>query len=256
MAPGRGGHAADDRRTSGGRLAGLRLRGAILALRRVTLADVERIGRRGRNVDGIDDDALEEQVETRTARAMIVIAAAVQDVVAVAAVERVIARPAVDDVVSVIAGDHVLAAAAVDDVIARPAGDVVVTIAAADDVVAAQARDRVLAAAADDAVVATVPTSTSLFDVPTMTCDPAGQQTGSSPSCTTTSWVAVEVSPLEDRAVHVTVVRPAENAGALLVTVTGKPHADVATGGVNVSGPHAAACTTGRGLAKPAANRR
>ena len=71
---------------------------------------------------------------------------------------------------------------------------------------------------------------------------PDGQQFRLSPSDTTTSCVVVAVRPLGVRAVQVTTVRPEKkNDGALLVTVTGNPQAEVAGGGVSDTAPQVAA---------------
>src|SRR5450432_4558951 len=66
-----------------------------------------------------------------------------------------------------------------------------------------------------------VPLIVSLFEVPTITCVPAGQQDVSLPSSAVTSWVAVAFTPAELVAVQVTVVLPkGKVAGALPATLT------------------------------------
>src|SRR4249919_3498079 len=82
-----------------------------------------------------------------------------------------------------------------------------------------------------------VPVMLSLLDVPMMTCVPAGQQDGSSPSVTVTVWIATAAFPAPSLAVHRTIVVPTEKcAGASLVMVT--PQGSLACACPMLTDPH------------------
>ena len=144
--------------------------------------------------------------------------------------ETIVADATLEGVVSVVAEQPVGAVASVHLILPRTAENHVVSVAAGEDVVPVAAGEEVVATEAIHGVLAApaedvIGTARSIEDVVVPSPDnhggAGGQQAGLSVSTTVTRWVAVATFPAPSVARQVTSVVPGGNcAGALFVTVT------------------------------------